>query len=143
MLAPWFLLRLVQNPLSTLLTVREWQGTTLLFSALECAVQLSALAIGTWLRSETLVMVLLGWGGCLLALITTGRFFRAAYSSAAPFLKRAVTSLTAGTACVLILSELLRGSSARMLSLRITIFLALYAVALWKFRPFAVAIDRP
>jgi O-antigen/teichoic acid export membrane protein len=143
MLAPWFLLRLVQNPLSTLLTVREWQGTTLLFSALECAVQLSALAIGTWLRSDTLVMVLLGWGGCLLALITTGRFFRAAYSSAAPFLKRAVTSLIGGTTCVLILSELLRGSSARMLSLRITIFLALYAAALWKFRPFAVAIDRP
>ena len=46
-LAPWFAVWLVSNPLSGLLSVREWQGSALAFAAFEFALRLGALLIGT------------------------------------------------------------------------------------------------
>ena len=46
MLAPWFVVWLVSNPLSGLLSVREWQGSALAFSAFEFALRLGSMLIG-------------------------------------------------------------------------------------------------
>jgi len=43
LLAPWFAVWLVSSPLSGLLSVREWQGSALIFSAFEFALRLGAL----------------------------------------------------------------------------------------------------
>jgi len=57
LLAPWFAVWLVSSPLSGLLSVREWQGSALTFSAFEFALRLGALLIGVRRGSPVLAVM--------------------------------------------------------------------------------------
>ena len=80
-LAPWFALWLVSNPLSGLLSVREWQGSALAFTALEFALRLGSLLIGIHQRSPLLAVALLSSSGVIIAAASLARFMRAGHSS--------------------------------------------------------------
>jgi O-antigen/teichoic acid export membrane protein len=80
-LAPWFALWLVSNPLSGLLNVREWQGSALAFTAAEFALRLGALLVGMHRNSPTLAVTLLSASGVVIAAASIARFMHAAHSS--------------------------------------------------------------
>src|SRR5690606_17268455 len=79
-LAPWYLLWLIANPLSNLLTVREWQLSALFYAALECIVKVSTIVIGAK-YSDTTAVAFLGINATILAIATMGRFFKAAHTT--------------------------------------------------------------
>jgi O-antigen/teichoic acid export membrane protein len=80
-LAPWFVLWLVSTPLSGLFNIREWQGWSLAFSALEFALRLGALIVGSRRGSPILAVALLSASGVLIALTSLTRFLHAGHSS--------------------------------------------------------------
>ncbi len=125
-LAPWFLLWLIANPLSNLLTVREWQGTTLKYSALECLAKTAALSWGIWLGSDQIAVALLGAAAFLLSLFTMNRFFEAAYSSMLDVLPRAKWSVLLGALSLVIAAVAVQGTGTWHLALRLSIFLLCY-----------------
>lgn len=132
LLSPWFLLWLVANPLSTLLTIREWQQTALLYAAMECIIQVAALAAGAWFGSDRLAIALLGTGAFCFSLVTLRRFFVAGHARAGRVLKQALYTalIVAGAAGVV--SVLIAGSSLRMVGQRFALLSGLYALAVWK-----------
>jgi O-antigen/teichoic acid export membrane protein len=134
MLAPWYLLWLVCNPLSNLLNIREWQGTTLLFSALECAVQVAAIVVGARLGSQVGAIALLGAAASILALLTMDRFFRAGYTSVFPVFRQVASPLAGVLLSLAALLCLLRGPGPVQTAVRIGIFLLICGVLEWRFR---------
>jgi O-antigen/teichoic acid export membrane protein len=80
-LAPWFALWLVSNPLSGLLNVREWQGSALAFTAVEFILRLGSLLIGMRRGSPMLAVALLSVSGIAIAAASIARFMRAGHSS--------------------------------------------------------------
>ena len=80
-LAPWFALWLVSNPLSGLLNVREWQGSALTFTALEFALRLGSLLVGMHQGSPMLAVALLSASGVVIAAASIARFMHAGHSS--------------------------------------------------------------
>jgi O-antigen/teichoic acid export membrane protein len=80
-LAPWFALWLVSNPLSGLLNVREWQGSALAFTAVEFLLRLGSLLIGMHRGSAMLAVALLSVSGIVIAAASIARFMRAGHSS--------------------------------------------------------------
>ena len=76
-LAPWFAVWLVSNPLSGLLSVREWQGSALAFAAFEFALRLGALLIGTSRGSPMLAVALLSASGVVISVASIARFMHA------------------------------------------------------------------
>jgi lipopolysaccharide exporter len=131
-LAPWFLLWLVANPLSTLLTIREWQQKALLYAALECIIQVAALAAGAWFGSDRLAIGLLGASAFCFSLVTLRRFFVAGHASVGRVLKQALYAalIVAGIAGVV--SLLIAGSGLRMVGQRFALLSVLYAFVVWK-----------
>jgi lipopolysaccharide exporter len=89
-LAPWFALWIVSNPLSGLLSVREWQGSALAFSAFEFLLRLGALLAGVVENSPMLAVTLLSAGGVIIAASSIARFMLAGHSSAARLVQPAV-----------------------------------------------------
>ncbi|HWQ52168.1 MAG TPA: oligosaccharide flippase family protein [Bryobacteraceae bacterium] len=134
MLAPWYLLWLVCNPLSNLLNIREWQSTTLLFSALECAVQVAAIMIGARLGSQVEAIALLGAAASVLALVTMGRFFRAGYTSTFRVFRRMAVPLAGVLVSLAALLCLLRGPGLAQTAIRIGIFMLICGLLEWRFR---------
>ena len=80
-LAPWFVFWVVSNPLSGLLSVREWQGSALAFSAFEFSLRLGSLLIGARRGSPMLAVALLSASGVIIAVASIARFLRAGHSS--------------------------------------------------------------
>jgi lipopolysaccharide exporter len=80
-LAPWFALWLVSNPLSGLLNIREWQGSALAFTAVEFLLRLGSLLIGMHRGSPILAVALLSVSGIAIAAASIARFMRAGHSS--------------------------------------------------------------
>jgi O-antigen/teichoic acid export membrane protein len=80
-LAPWFVVWLVSNPLSGLLAVREWQGSALAFSTFEFALRLGSLLIGAHHGSPMLAVALLSASGVIISVASIARFLRAGHSS--------------------------------------------------------------
>lgn len=80
-LAPWFVVWLVSNPLSGLLSVREWQGSALAFSAFELSLRLGALVVGVRHGSPMLAVALLSASGVVISALSIARFLRAGHSS--------------------------------------------------------------
>ncbi|HEX6434556.1 MAG TPA: oligosaccharide flippase family protein, partial [Gemmatimonadales bacterium] len=80
-LAPWFVVWLVSNPLSGLFTIREWQASALAFTASEFALRLGALLLGVRLGSPTLTVGLISVTGVIISVASIVRFMRAGYSS--------------------------------------------------------------
>jgi O-antigen/teichoic acid export membrane protein len=82
-LAPWFVVWLVSSPLSGLLSVREWQGSALAFSAGEFALRLGSLLVGAERGSPMLAVALLSASGVLISLTSIARFLHAGHTSIA------------------------------------------------------------
>lgn len=80
-LAPWFVVWLVSNPLSGLLSVREWQGSALAFSGFELSLRLGALVVGVRHGSPMLAVALLSASGIVISVVSIARFLRAGHSS--------------------------------------------------------------
>jgi O-antigen/teichoic acid export membrane protein len=80
-LAPWFVFWVVSNPLSGLLSVREWQGSALAFAAFEFSLRLASLVIGARRGSPMLAVALLSASGVIIALGSIARFLHAGHSS--------------------------------------------------------------
>jgi lipopolysaccharide exporter len=80
-LAPWFVVWLVSNPLSGLLSVREWQASALAFTVFEFTLRLGSLLIGAHYGSPMLAVVLLSASGVVISVASIARFMRAGHSS--------------------------------------------------------------
>ena len=80
-LAPWFVVWLVSNPLSGLLSVREWQGSALAFSGFEFALRLGAILIGVRRGSPMLAVALLSASGVVISVASIARFCGGGHSS--------------------------------------------------------------
>jgi lipopolysaccharide exporter len=113
-LAPWFALWLVSNPLSGLLSVREWQGSALAFTGFELVLRLGALLAGAARGSPMLAVTLLSAGGVIIAGASIVRFLLAGHSSAGRLLGPAVRLVAVAAACLLPAALLLRAGSERV-----------------------------
>jgi O-antigen/teichoic acid export membrane protein len=100
-LAPWFVVWLVSNPLSGLLSVREWQGSALAFTTFEFGLRLGALLIGVRRGSPMLAVALLSASGVVISVASIVRFMRAGHSSISRVLASAGRLLVLVTACLL------------------------------------------
>jgi lipopolysaccharide exporter len=100
-LAPWFAVWLVSNPLSGVLSVREWQASALAFSALEFALRLGSLLIGVRRGSPMLAVGLLSASGVALSVASVARFMLAGYSSIGRLLDPAARLLVLASACLI------------------------------------------
>ncbi|MCX7801985.1 MAG: oligosaccharide flippase family protein [Meiothermus ruber] len=78
LLAPYLLLSIVAQPLSTLLTVREWQQALLVFTVFELALRMGAIYWGIATQQMYWAVFLFASSSALVAGISLGLFFRAA-----------------------------------------------------------------
>jgi O-antigen/teichoic acid export membrane protein len=78
LLAPYLLLSIVAQPLSTLLTVREWQKALLIFTIIELALRMGAIYWGIATQQMYWAVFLFASSSALVAGISLGLFFRAA-----------------------------------------------------------------
>jgi O-antigen/teichoic acid export membrane protein len=128
-LAPWFALWLVSNPLSGLLSVREWQGSALAFSAFEFLLRLGALLAGAARGSPMLAVALLSAGGVVIAGASIVRFLLAGHSSARRVLGPAVRLVALAVACLLPAALLFHAGSVRVaLAAAAVALLAYYSI---------------
>ena len=128
-LAPWFALWLVSNPLSGLLSVREWQGSALAFSAFELVLRLGALLIGAARGSPMLAVALLSASGIVIAGVSIVRFLVAGHSSAGRLLGPVARVVALAAACLLPVALILRAGSGRLaIAVGALAVLAYYAI---------------
>jgi lipopolysaccharide exporter len=113
-LAPWFVVWLVSSPLSGLLSVREWQGSALAFTAFEFALRLGALLIGVRRGSPVLAVALLSASGVIISVASIVRFMRAGHSSISRVLASAARLLGLATMCLLPAIVALHSGSERV-----------------------------
>ena len=139
LLAPALFVSFVANPLSNLLNVREWQGTTLLYSALECLTAVACIMVGVAYHSDVIALAVLGSGSCLLSLVTMNRFFEAGFTNASCVLKQAAPLLLPLALCALLAEWRFGGRGMLPLVLRVLAFSFVYLISLWKLRRFAIA----
>jgi lipopolysaccharide exporter len=113
-LAPWFAVWLVSNPLSGLLTVREWQASAVGFSACEFALRLAALLIGARRGSPMLAVVLLSASGVVISLVSIARYLHAGHSSMVRLLRPAARLIALAVAGLLPVALALRAGTERL-----------------------------
>jgi O-antigen/teichoic acid export membrane protein len=133
-LAPALFISFIANPLSNLLNIREWQGTTLLYSALECAITVGCLMIGVACHSDVVALSALGVGSCLLGLATINRFFKAGFTDASRVAKEAAPLLLPLLSCSFLAVTRLGGGGVLPLVLRLLAFSVVYLFSIWKLR---------
>jgi lipopolysaccharide exporter len=109
-LAPWFIVWLVSNPLSGLLSVREWQGSALAFTTFEFGLRMGALLIGVHRDSPMLAVALLSASGVIISVASIFRFMRAGHSSIDRVLASAARLLGLATVCLLPAAVAVQGS---------------------------------
>jgi O-antigen/teichoic acid export membrane protein len=129
LLAPWFAVWLVSNPLSGLLSVREWQGSALAFTAFEFALRLGSLLIGARRGSPMLAIALLSASGIIISVASIARFMRAGHSSIRRLLDPAARLVALASVCLLPAAIALHAGS-RLLAILIGVLglAAYYAV---------------
>lgn len=137
LLAPLFCLWMVASPLNHLLTIREWQGTTVGLSILHCAFTVGALYYGILVKSATAGIAALGVALFLLTAANLQRLFAAGYTGWGRILRRvapmaACAALAIGPVALLIRSPALWGVTVRFLAAG-GIYLSLLRV--WKLYP--------
>jgi O-antigen/teichoic acid export membrane protein len=99
-LVPWYLLWIVASPLSSLLTIREWQGTSVLFTSAELIAKCAAIGAGaTLFRDSVMAINLLSLSGVVICLISIARFARAGYASTGTILRGAALIAGASALC--------------------------------------------
>ena len=113
-LAPWFAVWLVSNPLSGLFSVREWQASALGFSAFEFALRLGSLLIGARRGSPMLAVELLSVSGVVIAVTSIARFMHAGHTSIGQVLGPAARLLGLAAACLLPCAVALQMGSKRV-----------------------------
>ena len=133
-LAPALFISFVVGPLSNLLNIRQWQGTTLLYSALECVTAAACLMIGVAYHSDLVALTALGVGTCLLGLATINRFFKAGFTDAGRVAKKAAPLLLPLLVCSLLAGTRLGGEGMLPLVLRLLAFSMVYLFSIWKLR---------
>ena len=138
-LAPFYLIWLIANPLSNLLAVREWQGTVLFYSALECAVKAAALTAGVRLGSDRIAVEMFAIASGALGLITINRFFQAAYSNWRRLLPPVSVTVLVAVVSLGVTAVLVSGTQIQTVLFRILISCLLYAVLAWKSRRWMTA----
>lgn len=100
-LAPWFVVWLVSSPLSSLLSVREWQRSALAFSGFEFILRLGSLVAGWRSGSPMLAVVLLSASGVIISIASIARFLRAGHTSIARLLGPVSRLVALAAACLL------------------------------------------
>ena len=116
-------------PLSGLLSVREWQGSALAFSAFEFLLRLGALLAGAARGSPMLAVALLSAGGVVIAGASIVRFLLAGHSSARRVLGPAVRLVALAVACLLPAALLFHAGSVRVaLAAAAVALLAYYSI---------------
>ena len=133
-LAPALFISFVVGPLSNLLNIRQWQGTTLLYSALECVTTVACLLIGIAYHSDLVALSALGVGSCLLGLATINRFFKAGFTDAGRVAKEAGPLLSPILLCSFLAGTRLGGDGMLPLVLRLLAFSTVYLFSIWKLR---------
>ncbi|GIW33096.1 lipopolysaccharide biosynthesis protein [Meiothermus sp.] len=81
LLAPYLLFSMVAQPLSNLLTIREWQRGLLAFTIFELLLRMGAIYWGVTTQQMYWAVVLFALSSLLVALLSIGLFFRAAGAS--------------------------------------------------------------
>lgn len=81
LLAPYLLLSIVAQPLSTILTVREWQKALLIFTIIELTLRMGAIYWGVTTQQMYWAVFLFAASSVLIAGMSLGLFFRAAGAS--------------------------------------------------------------
>jgi O-antigen/teichoic acid export membrane protein len=127
-LAPWFVVWLVSNPLSGMLSVREWQGSALAFSAFEFTLRLGALLIGARRGSPMLAVALLSASGVIISVASIARFMLAGHSSIGRLLDPAARLLVLAAACLLPAAIALHTGSKRVALVAGVLAIAAYYV---------------
>lgn len=125
-LAPWFIVWLVSNPLGGVLSVREWQASALGFSALEFGLRLGSLLLGAYQGSPMLAIALLSASGVVISVASIARFMVAGHSSLGRLLDPAARLLVLATACLLPAAIALHSGSERLALLAGALGLAVY-----------------
>jgi lipopolysaccharide exporter len=125
-LAPWFVVWLVSSPLSGLLSVREWQGSALGFSASEFALRLTALLIGAHRGSPMLAVALLSASGVVISVVSIARFMHAGHSSIGRLLGTATRLTALIAACYLPAAIALHAGHERLAALAGLLAIAAY-----------------
>jgi O-antigen/teichoic acid export membrane protein len=127
-LAPWFVVWLVSNPLSGLLSVREWQVSALAFTVFEFALRLGSLVIGARYGSPMLAVVLLSASGVVISVASIVRFMRAGHSSIGRLLEPATRLVALAAACLLPAAVALRAGHERLAILAGALAIAAYYI---------------
>lgn len=127
-LAPWFVVWLVSSPLSGLLSVREWQGSALAFSAFEFALRLGSLLIGARRGSPMLAVVLLSASGVVISVASIARFMLAGHSSIGRLFDPAARLVALATGCLLPAAIALHAGNGRLAALAGILAIAAYYV---------------
>jgi len=125
-LAPWFVVWLVSNPLSGLLSVREWQVSALVFTAFEFALRLGSLLIGAHYGSPMLAVVLLSASGVVISVASIVRFMRAGHSSIGRLFEPATRLVALAAVCLLPAAITLRAGHERVAILIGAMAIAVY-----------------
>lgn len=142
-LAPWFVVWCVSNPLSGLLSVREWQASALAFSAVEFALRLGSLLLGAHRGSPMLAVVLLSASGVVISLASIARFMLAGHSSIRQLLSPAARLLALAAACLLPGALLLQRGSASLGLLLGAAGVAVYYVVVLRSEAASVILQLP
>ena len=137
LLAPMFCLWFVASPLSHLLTIREWQGSTLAFSLLHCVITVACLYSGIWMKSPQIAIAALGIGLFFLTAANLQRFFRAGYSGWGRVLRQIVPMAACTALAIVPISFAIRSPALWAIVTRFMASSALYffLVASWKLYP--------
>lgn len=138
LLAPWYLLWLIANPLSNLFTVREWQLSALLYAALECIIKVSSILIGAR-YSETTAVSFLGVSAALLSVATMDRFFKAAHTTMISVIPRISLLLGIGLVAISPLLFFQDITNLSILLIKLFVFLTIYSALAWRSRQWIIA----
>jgi O-antigen/teichoic acid export membrane protein len=138
-LAPLFCLWMVASPLNHLLTIREWQGTTLGFSFLHCVVTIVSLYAGIRLKSPEVGIAALGIGLFSLTAVNLQRLFRAGYSGWGRILRRVAPMAGCATLAIVPVAFAVRSPALWAISTRFltSCLLYLFMVSAWRLYPSA------
>ena len=142
-LAPLFCLWMVASPLNHLLTIREWQGTTVGISFLHCTLTIAALYTGIWMKSAEIGITALGIGLFFLTVVNLQRLFHAGYSGWGRVLRRIAPMAGCALLAVFPVAFANRSPSLWAIGIRFLVSGVLYSslVRTWRLYPSAAWSD--
>lgn len=128
LLAPWFLLWFISSPISSLLLVREWQLTSLLFTVVEVILRFAAITVGAFYHSPMIAIGLLSLSGVVISGWAISRLIRAAYGNFVRVIKKGVMISGIAVMCLLPVWVSLRMGNFVELSVAVIVSLGVYTI---------------